>query len=222
MFEKLKSKFSTENLKKRAEKRRQGGRANRFAAFGIDHFIQLFTVNILILVVWLILYAFGQTVGGQDINLYTIPESMQLPTIILIIGIPFFYQVILPLFIIEGQSYGKRLVGLKIVKTNDEPAELKNYLLRFLGMMLEGHPNFSITGTVVFFLYARYMSDEMAQTVGIVLGYVFAASIILALIQRHRRSIHDYIGGTKVIPVTPVDLTDYSRAKDIKVDVSHM
>ena len=45
MFEKIKKKFSTENLKVRAEKRKQGGRANRFAAFGIDHFIQLFTDN---------------------------------------------------------------------------------------------------------------------------------------------------------------------------------
>lgn len=222
MFEKIKTKFSTENLKIRAEKRKQGGRANRFAAFGIDHFIQLFAVNILILVVWLVLYAFGQTVGGQDINLYTLPDQMQLPTIILIIGIPFFYQVIFPLYIYEGQSYGKRLVGLKIVQTNEEPATLKNYLLRFLGMMLEGHPNFSITGTVVFFLYARYMELELASQIGKVLGYIFAASIILALFQRHRRSIHDYIGGTKVIPVTPVDLTDYSRGKDIKVDVSHM
>lgn len=222
MFEKIKKKFSTENLKVRAEKRKQGGRANRFAAFAIDHFIQLFTVNILILVVWLILYAFGQTVGGQDINLYTLPVGMQLPTIFLIIAVPFFYQVILPLFIIEGQSYGKRLVGLKIVKTNGETAELKNYLLRFVGMMLEGHPNFSITGTVVFFLYSRYMSEETARLVGITLGYIFAASIIIALFQRHRRSIHDFIGGTKVIPVTPVDLTDYSRAKDIKVDVSQM
>ena len=222
MFEKIKTKFSTENLKVRAEKRKQGGRANRFAAFGIDHFIQLFAVNILILVVWLILYAFGQTVGGQDINLYTLPDAMQLPTIFLIIAIPFFYQVIFPLYFIEGQSYGKRLVGLKIVKTNEEPAELKNYLLRFLGMMLEGHPNFSITGTVVFFLYARYMSEEMAKNIGVALGYIFALSIIIALFQRHRRSIHDFIGGTKVIPVEPVDLTDYSRGKDIKADVSNM
>lgn len=52
---KLKERFSTERLKVRAEKRRIGGRANRFAAFGIDHFIQLFAVNILILVMWLIM-----------------------------------------------------------------------------------------------------------------------------------------------------------------------
>lgn len=219
---KLKERFTTERLKERAEKRRIGGRANRFAAFGIDHFIQLFAVNILILVMWLIMLGFGKVVSGGDINLYTLPTFMQIPTIILMIAVPFFYQVILPCYFIEGQSFGKRLIGLKIVQTNDEKATLKNYILRFIGMMLEGHPNFSITGTVVYFLYAQYLTPETSKTIGMILGYIFAASIIIALFQRNRRSIHDFIGNTKVIPVTPKDLTDYSRAKDIKVDVSNM
>lgn len=219
---KLKERFSTERLKARDEKRRKGGRANRFAAFTLDHFIQLFSINLLILLVWLLMWALGKVASGGDINLYTLPAAMQIPTIFLMLAIPFFYQVILPLYILDGQSYGKRLIGLKIVANDGEKASLKNYLLRFVGMMVEGHPNFSITGTVIYFLYAQFFNVDMSKQIGVILGYIFAASIIIALFQKDRRSIHDYIGNTKVIPVTPKDLTDYSRKIDPSIDLSNI
>jgi uncharacterized RDD family membrane protein YckC len=217
----LKKYFELDNLKERDEKRRKGGRFNRMGAYIIDHFIQVVVENILILVVWMIVYFMGLVPGGTDINIAVLPQAIQIPTILAIIGIAVFYQIFFPLYIHEGQTYGKRLIGLKIVKLDDTKAGLLNYVLRFLGMILEGFPFVSFTGAVMYLLYFQYLGESLSITIGQSMGFIFAASVIYALFQKERRSFHDLLAGTKVIPVDSVDLTDYSRVRK-DIDISNI
>ena len=217
----LKKFLALDNLKEREEKRRKGGRFNRMGAYFIDHFIQVIVENLLILFVWMAVYFMGLVPGGTDINIAVLPKAIQIPTILAIIGIAVFYQIFFPLYIHEGQTYGKRLIGLKIVRADDSKAGLLNYSLRFVGMILEGFPFVSFTGAVRYLFYFQYLGESLSITIGQAMGVVFTASVLYALFQKERRSFHDLLAGTKVIPVESVDLTDYSRVRK-DIDISNI
>lgn len=80
----------------------------------------------------------------------------------------------------RGQTPGKMLTGMKIVKTNGRPIGIGRAILRFF----------------VFFLYL--MLWGLTGT----LGYLFAIMIGILLIipfNKKRRTIHDFIAGTVVV-----------------------
>lgn len=219
---KFKEHFTTEKLKARDEKRRKGGRFNRVGAYIIDHFIQGALSSLLVTVIWMVFFFSKQVPQTDAVNVYALPLFFQFPTIVLMIILGFFYQVILPFFFLDGQTIGKRLIGLKVVKLDESKAGLGNYVLRYLGMMAEGFPNFSFIGQINVLVYTYLSGNSQPEWVNQVFGGIFAVSVVWALIQSQRRSLHDYIGGTKVIPVTPHDLVDYNRPISKDIDLSNI
>lgn len=219
---KFKEHFTTEKLKERDEKRRKGGRFNRVGAYIIDHFIQGALSSLLVTIIWMVFFFSKQVPQTDAVNVYALPLFFQFPTIVLMIILGFFYQVILPFFFLDGQTIGKRLIGLKVVKLDESKAGLGNYVLRYLGMMAEGFPNFSFIGQINVLVYTYLSGNSQPEWVNQVFGAIFALSVIWALIQSQRRSLHDYIGGTKVIPVTPHDLVDYNRPISKDIDLSNI
>lgn len=219
---KLKEHFSLEKLKARDEKRQKSGRFNRMGAYIIDHFIQVIAENIFILVVWLILLALGQVSSGGDINIAVLPKNLQVPTIGLLVLMAIAYQTIVPLYILDGQTWGKRLIGLKIVRTDGSKATPINYLLRTLGILIEGFPVFSFLGGVSYLFYYQLLGEVNANQIQTILMYIFGVSVVWALFQKDRRAFHDYLAGTKVILVKSHDLVDYSRPISKDIDLSNL
>lgn len=219
---KLKERFSVERLKEKDEKRRKGGRFNRVGAYIIDHFIQVVVENLFILLVWLILLIFKQVSAGGDINIAVLPVDFQIPTMVSLVLLAIGYQVLVPLYLWEGQTYGKRLIGLKIVRMDGSKATLQNYLRRIVGILIEGFPVTSFLGGVSFLLYYQLIGEASANQVQTIMGYIFAASVFWALFQKERRSFHDYIAGTKVVSTVAHDLVDYSRPIAADIDLSNI
>ena len=219
---KFKERFSTERLKERDEKRRKGGRFNRVGAYIIDHFIQGAVSSIVVTLVWMVFFFTKQVPQTDAVNVYALPLFFQFPTILLLIFSGFFYQVLLPFFFLDGQTFGKRLIGLKVVKVDESKAGFTNYVLRYLAMMVEGFPNFSFIGQINVLAYTYLTGNAQAPWVNQVFGGIFALSVLWALIQKERRSLHDYVGGTKVIPVTPHDMVDYNRPISKDIDLSNI
>lgn len=112
------------------------------------------------------------------------------------------YFVIIPWKLWKGQTPGKRMFNIKIVKNNDDDVDLKTLLLRqIVGMVLLESVLFTtsnyilklltlVSGEIKFMQYPYY--------VGLIITLI---SFLLVGFSRSRRAIHDYLGNTKVIMI---------------------
>jgi len=112
------------------------------------------------------------------------------------------YFVIIPWKLWEGQTPGKRMFNIKIVKNNNDDVDLKALLLRqIVGMVLLESVLFTTSNYILKLL--TLVSGEIKF-----MQYPYYAGLIITLISfllvgfsRSRRAIHDYLGNTKVIMI---------------------
>ena len=111
------------------------------------------------------------------------------------------YFVILELYVYKGQTFGKRIMKLKVVKDDESDVDFKTILMREgLGIMIvEG--------------YIANSSSYLRQLIQIVTGipimdmavYVFgiisAVSILMGMASPSRKMIHDRIANTHIMSV---------------------
>ena len=191
--------FNLDRLEERERKRNASGRFNRFGAYFLDHYLQILISSIPVFILWIIA---NQSIGSNEkiANIDTLPANWQLPAVILVVLIMMAYNIILPYYVYEGQTFGKKLIGIKIVKKNGEKASLLNYFVRYLSIMaLEANTYFSAIGGVLFYFLAKQFTFAMDWNNA--LAIIFVLSAIIAALNKERRSIHDFISGTKVIDV---------------------
>jgi len=81
----------------------------------------------------------------------------------------------------RGQTPGKMVTGLKIVKTDGSPIGIRRAVLRF----------------IVFFLYLMLWAS-LSVSIGVLFAIIIGALIITAF-NKKRKGIHDFIAGTVVI-----------------------
>ena len=191
--------FNLERLEERERKRNASGRFNRFGAYFLDHYLQILISSIPVFILWVIA---NQSIGNNEqiANIDTLPSTWQLPAVIMVVLIMMAYNIILPYYIYEGQTFGKKLIGIKIVQKNGEKATLIHLFVRYLAvMLLEANTYFSAIGGVLFYFLAKQF--EFAMQWNNALAIIFVLSAVIAALNKERRSIHDFISGTKVINV---------------------
>lgn len=191
--------FNLDRLEERERKRNASGRFNRFGAYFLDHYLQILISSIPVFILWIIA---NQSIGSNEqiANIDTLPANWQFPAVILVVLIMMAYNIILPYYVYEGQTFGKKLIGIKIVKKNGEKASLLNYFIRYLSIMvLEANTYFSAIGGVLFYFLAKQFTFAMDWNNALAVFFVLSA--IIAALNKERRSIHDFISGTKVINV---------------------
>lgn len=191
--------FDLDKLEEKERKRNTSGRFNRFGAFFLDFNVERIITSIIVLIVWLIVY---RNTGDYNtmINIEGLPINVQYITVVIIFIFTIFYNIILPLYIYEGQTIGKKAIGIKIVKANGEKATLINYVLRYLTLLIIEGNTYVVTFSGIAFFFINQYYDKASQLNGILTG-VFALSALIAFFHKDRRAIHDFIGGTKVINI---------------------
>jgi|GEM_PF-1318524 len=191
--------FDLNKLEEKERKRNTSGRFNRFGAFFLDFNVERIITSIIVLIVWLIIY---RNTGDYNtmINIEGLPINVQYITVVIIFIFTIFYNIILPLYIYEGQTIGKKAIGIKIVKANGEKATLINYVLRYLTLLVIEGNTYVVTFSGIAFFFINQYYDKASQLNGILTG-VFALSALIAFFHKDRRAIHDFIGGTKVINI---------------------
>jgi uncharacterized RDD family membrane protein YckC len=195
--------FDLDKLEEKERKRNTSGRFNRFGAFFLDFNVERISTSIIVLIVWLIIY---RNTGDYNtmINIEGLPINVQYITVALIFIFTIFYNIILPLYIYEGQTIGKKAIGIKIVKANGEKATLINYVLRYITILIIEGNTYVVTFSGIAFFFINQYYDKASQLNGILTG-VFALSALIAFFHKDRRAIHDFIGGTKVINIKVVE-----------------
>ncbi len=171
------------------------GRINNFSrlfAYLIDWYIATMIAGVPIVLINS--FVKHSTDVSQDLS--TLPKNIAILAGIL--GIIFYigYFVVLELFVYKGQTFGKRIMKIKVVKQDGSDVDFWTIIKReAIGIMLiEGYIANS----------SSYLRQIISIATGVnimdmavyLFGIISAISVLLGLASTSRKMIHDYVAGT--------------------------
>lgn len=172
----------------------------RFVAFAVDWVFGYLCIAAPVAILWLY---HTKDAGNLVTNVAILGKELGASTaylaIVLSILIAIVYFVIYPLRK-NGQTIGKKFMGLKIVKVNDELVDLKALFIR------------QVIGVFLIEGYLCMISEMMRQlmvlgglnTAYLVVSFIAimlsAISAFLCMKFESHRALHDYLAKTKVVP----------------------
>ena len=167
--------------------------ARRFLAYLIDWYVGALCIA---LPVSLVAHWTTGDISNQRLVDYPAPFGLLAGVLALLFALA--YYVAIPSAIWPGQTPGKRLLGIKIVRTDGGAATLSNLVMRqVVGVTL-------IEGVITNASSIWHQMLTIATGTNFVhplmyIGLAFTlSSCLMILIRKDRRCLHDFIGGTKV------------------------
>jgi uncharacterized RDD family membrane protein YckC len=116
------------------------------------------------------------------------------------------YHLVIPLYAHQGenqgQTFGKRIMKIKIIKTNGEAIDLKSMLIRVIFTVLVEGLVIAFS-TLYFFQALVFIGFPVGWTIYLLSAYltITFVSIILTIIRPSHQMLHDYVAQTVVILV---------------------
>ena len=183
---------------------------NRFLAVAIDHFIQYFTI---ILVAWFFLSIAGYTssdvADAPDKLLNDVPKWTLALAIIILFLIFASYFIIFE-WLWNGQTPGKRLMKLRVIREDGRPVTLWESIARNLLRICDAVPGFILPvysiGLIIIFLSNR---DQRV-------GDIFAGTVVV----RERADEAPTFAVTFSNPVTDVAFTRVQKRTEIEANLA--
>lgn len=168
---------------------------SRIVAYIIDWYVATMVSSIPIVIITSIVN--HTTVITQELN--KLPLVWGVITGILAIIFYLGYYFVLELKVYKGQTFGKRIMKLKVVKDDGNDVDFKSILLREgLGVMIiEGYlANSSSYLRQIIQLF----TDVNIMDISVYLfGIISAISILMGIASPNRKMIHDHIAKTHII-----------------------
>lgn len=127
---------------------------------------------------------------------YSLERDLFLPSLISIV-INILYFVVYPLYN-DGQSFGKKYIGIKIVSSDDNSISSNQLIFRYLLMNGIGS---SILSLCFIFLLKDFNYMCVVSILSFLQFIIVISSIFMVIYRNDFRSLPDLIAGTKVIEV---------------------
>ena len=127
---------------------------------------------------------------------YNLDKEMFLSSLIDVV-VSILYFVVIPLYN-NGQSIGKRLIGIKIVGNDDSSVSANGLIFRYLLMNSIG---VSILAMCFLFVLKDFNYLICISILSFLQFLVVILSIFMVLYRNDKRSLPDLVAGTKVIEV---------------------
>jgi uncharacterized RDD family membrane protein YckC len=185
---------------------------NRFLAVAIDHFIQYLSI---ILIGWVFLFLAGTGIGEAGTTADKVLSEMPKWTIaimILILFLIFSGYFIFFEWLWDGQTPGKRLLKLRVIRDDGRPITMWEAVARNLLRVFDAAPGFFLPiysiGLIVIFLSNR---DQRV-------GDMFAGTVVI----RERTDEAPTFAETFSNPVSDAAYTRVQQRVDFQADVSQL
>ena len=135
--------------------------------------------------------------GSFDLNPYGMEKGLIFACIVFILS--FLYYVAVPVFVWHGQTLGKRICGIRVIRMDGYEVSLWDMVKReVIGAgIVEG--GFSVIGTYLRQLLLLFGLVSLFTPAKYLSYIVTVSSIIVTLFDKKNRAIHDRIGNTVVI-----------------------
>lgn len=152
---------------------------SRFGAALIDHIIQGFIVGI---INYMLLQISMQDLWGFSYNIYDIESIFIAIAVIIIFVVIFFYFVFFEI-ILNGQTIGKKIFKLKVLKETGEPISLTESVIRNFTRILHMIPFLYLIDLIFILLTKKYkrLGDYLANTIVVKLDRIPKNINLLAL-----------------------------------------
>ncbi|MED4581954.1 RDD family protein [Brevibacillus choshinensis] len=139
------------------------GMGSRAAAMMID-FAILFLVNLTVFIV------FGLVIFGKDSEFFLETENMALAIVILVVFVLNFGYFLLQEAFWSGQTIGKRLMGLRVMRDNGQPITFLGATIRNVFRIVDGLPMGYFLGALISFFHPqdKRLGDLVAGTIVVV------------------------------------------------------
>lgn len=168
----------------------------RFIAYIIDWFLS----DLMMAFPVILIYSKVLNTTEMKIDLFLIPAPYDLLAGILAIAFAILYFVGFPLYHHCGQTPGKRFCKFKITMENDTPIHFTALCVRqIIGIFLIEGSLMSASKYIrelLMILTGRFEVMQALYYVGIFFGIV---SILLVVVTKKRKAIHDILAKTKVV-----------------------
>ncbi|MPQ42938.1 RDD family protein [Clostridium tarantellae] len=184
----------TNNTKKKTNKIEEVSLGRRFLSYLIDWYVGALCTGLPIAI---ISQKLTNTILNQNIIEFQQPYGIIAGIVAL--GFAFFYFVIVPTYIYNGQTLGKKICKIKIVKKSNDNVTLTNMLLRqVIGIIvIEGA---LVSASAIWHSVVTIVTKINFVTPLMYLGFVVTAiSVGILVFNKEHRAIHDYLGNTKVV-----------------------
>lgn len=133
----------------------------------------------------------------QNITLLPMPYSILAGILAIIIYLAYF--IIVPLKVYKGQTFAKKIMNIKVVKSDDSDVDFITLFKReVIGVMIvEGY----IAASSSYFhqIINIFIGKDLNNVYVYLFGIITAISMLWACASPQRKMFHDYIGGTKLV-----------------------
>ena len=131
---------------------------------------------------------------GYDISKQTVIIS------IVSIVISLLYYVVYPCYN-NGQTFGKKLMSIKIKKTNDKELSMNDLLIR---SMINNSVLVSIINVILVLFLSKDLYLSTSSLVGVIQYIVLIISLIMIAFTKNAQGLHDKVVHTEVVMVNTV------------------
>lgn len=131
---------------------------------------------------------------GYDISKQTVIIS------IVSIVISLLYYVVYPCYN-NGQTFGKKLMKIKIKKTNDKELSMNDLLIR---SMINNNVLVSIINVILVLFLSKDLYLSTSSLVGVIQYIVLIISLIMIAFTKNAQGLHDKVVHTEVVMVNTV------------------
>ncbi|EOS59303.1 hypothetical protein C815_02281 [Firmicutes bacterium M10-2] len=181
----------------------------RVCAYIIDWFVGALVISFPLCIAWM--FKTQDIEHMQEVNLFRL-QNIQGTNFAIMIGIIAFaacvwYYIWLPYKVTPGQTFGKKVMGLKMVKSDGSQLLLKDLIIRqgigiilLEGVLCNGSSLLHDMITLVTHLNFTGILFYISLTITCI-------SVLMSMLAPSRRMLHDYLGNTKVMaaPIEGID-----------------
>ena len=183
-------------IKLKLDKPNDVGFLRRSVAYIIDWYIGGVLASLPLIIIYMINND-NVTIIPQNIEIFKYPLNIIVGLLSFMVAV--FYYVLVPMYIYEGQTLGKKIASLKIMSNDNLKASRRQVFIRqfVVILLLEG---ILFTSSNMLHQVLNVFSGVKITTIYSRIGlFITAISIILVILLKSRRAIHDVISGTRVI-----------------------
>lgn len=137
----------------------------------------------------------GETAINTDLTLFESPYGLEAGALGLLFGILYFF--VLPAFIGDGQTVGKKMLGLWITAEDGSKLPVGRMAVRQIVGIIFMEGAFMLTGNYFTQMISLLTVEQAGQYISYVMAAVFVISVILSF--KGKQSVHDFLAHSIVI-----------------------